>query len=198
MATPQTGHPARTLWAYAYQIAPPQSGRRLDSIRLLLEGELAVARCQDRTWVGRLVLDPRMLPSARIGFPPRPRDGQRLHPPHRRLRGSWLPARRADKGLLPQALPADPSLRPPDAGARVPAPWRLLRSERLHRVPLLAGLLQASLHDRVLRAAECLVRASRRGSPTGSRPGLGRSRLRICCAAQGSPRLFRGCSPRRR
>jgi hypothetical protein len=47
----------RSLWAYAYQIVPPQPSRRLGTIRVLLRGETAAARGSAHTWSGRLVLE---------------------------------------------------------------------------------------------------------------------------------------------
>jgi len=49
----------RNLWAYAYQIVPPQSSRRLGAIRTLLKEATAAARGGARTWSGRLVLERR-------------------------------------------------------------------------------------------------------------------------------------------
>jgi len=49
----------RSLWAYAYQIVPPQPARRLGTIRALLKEETAAARGSSRTWSGRLVLERR-------------------------------------------------------------------------------------------------------------------------------------------
>ena len=47
----------RSLWAYAYQIVPPQPSRRLGTIRTLLKDETAAAHDTARTWSGRLVLE---------------------------------------------------------------------------------------------------------------------------------------------
>jgi hypothetical protein len=47
----------RSLWAYAYRIAPPQPSRRLGRVRSLLKDETAAARGGGRTWAGRLVLE---------------------------------------------------------------------------------------------------------------------------------------------
>ena len=47
------------VWAYAYQIVPPQSKRRLDAIRDLLDHEHAAARDAGRTWASRLVWERR-------------------------------------------------------------------------------------------------------------------------------------------
>jgi hypothetical protein len=49
----------RSLWAYAYQIVPPQPSSRLGTIRSLLTVETAAARGNARTWSGRLVLERR-------------------------------------------------------------------------------------------------------------------------------------------
>lgn len=45
------------LWAYAYQIVPPQPSQRLGAIRTLLKDETAAAHGGARTWSGRLVLE---------------------------------------------------------------------------------------------------------------------------------------------
>jgi hypothetical protein len=45
----------RRVWAYAYEIVPPQSKRSLDAIRDLLHHEQAAARDEGRTWASRLV-----------------------------------------------------------------------------------------------------------------------------------------------
>jgi PleD family two-component response regulator len=47
------------VWAYAYQIVPPQSKRRLEAIRDLLDHEHAAARTAGRTWASRVVLERR-------------------------------------------------------------------------------------------------------------------------------------------
>jgi PleD family two-component response regulator len=45
------------VWAYTYQIVPPQPKRRLGTIRALLDREHTVARQDARTWASRLVLE---------------------------------------------------------------------------------------------------------------------------------------------
>ena len=47
----------KSLWAYAYQIVPPQPARLLGAIRSLLKQETAAARDGARTWSGRIVLE---------------------------------------------------------------------------------------------------------------------------------------------
>jgi hypothetical protein len=49
----------RNLWAYAYEIVPPQPFTRLGAIRAILEDAAAAARAGGRTWAGRLVLEQR-------------------------------------------------------------------------------------------------------------------------------------------
>jgi hypothetical protein len=49
----------RSLWAYAYQIVPPQPARRLGTVRTLLKEETAAARGSARIWSARLVLERR-------------------------------------------------------------------------------------------------------------------------------------------
>ena len=45
------------MWAYTYQIVPPQPKRRLGTIRALLDHEHTVAQQDARTWASRLVLE---------------------------------------------------------------------------------------------------------------------------------------------
>lgn len=47
------------MWAYAFQIVPPQSKRGLDPIRALLNHAQAAARNEGRTWSSRLVVERR-------------------------------------------------------------------------------------------------------------------------------------------
>jgi hypothetical protein len=49
----------KSLWAYAYEIVPPQPSRRLGAIRSLLKDATAAARDGARTWSGRLVQERR-------------------------------------------------------------------------------------------------------------------------------------------
>ena len=47
--------PPGKLWAYAYQIEPPQPEHRLRAIRKLIEREHLDAKARARTWEGRFV-----------------------------------------------------------------------------------------------------------------------------------------------
>lgn len=50
----------QTVWAYAYQIVPPQTKSRLRAVRALLEQEHSAAEHGSRTWAGRLILGAKM------------------------------------------------------------------------------------------------------------------------------------------
>jgi len=45
------------MWAYVYQIVPPQSLSRLQTIRTLLYEEHSAAQREARTWASRLVTE---------------------------------------------------------------------------------------------------------------------------------------------
>lgn len=47
----------KAVWAYAYQIVPPQTQDRLDAIKALLDHEQEDARNGARTWQSRLVAE---------------------------------------------------------------------------------------------------------------------------------------------
>ena len=50
----------RTLWAYAYEVMPPQGDDEMKGIGTLLSEEHANARRSARRWVGRMVREPRV------------------------------------------------------------------------------------------------------------------------------------------
>lgn len=45
-----------TIWAYTYQIVPPQTRSRLRAVKALLEEEHLATRRPPRTWAGRLIV----------------------------------------------------------------------------------------------------------------------------------------------
>ncbi|MFI5234463.1 MAG: hypothetical protein ACHQXA_02025 [Gemmatimonadales bacterium] len=47
----------KTMWAYGYQIKPPQPEHRLREIRVLLDSEHSEAKRNARTWEGRFVTE---------------------------------------------------------------------------------------------------------------------------------------------
>lgn len=57
MALKTVRAPPNALWAYAYEIVPPQSESRLGRIQTLIDGEQSDARQGTGTWEGRFVLD---------------------------------------------------------------------------------------------------------------------------------------------
>ena len=52
----RTANP-KTVWAYAYQILPPQPAARLHSIKSLLDHAHTEAQRDARTWTGRVVVE---------------------------------------------------------------------------------------------------------------------------------------------
>ena len=50
----------RTLWAYAYEVMPPQGDDEMKGIGTLLSEEHANAQRSARRWVGRMVREPRV------------------------------------------------------------------------------------------------------------------------------------------
>lgn len=50
-----TGPGKKSVWAYAYQIEPPRTPDRLDSVGAILKREQRDAGAGSRTWQGRLV-----------------------------------------------------------------------------------------------------------------------------------------------
>jgi len=57
MALKKRTPPAKPVWAYAYQILPPQAEDRLHTIKTLLDKENADAQRTARTWAGRVVVE---------------------------------------------------------------------------------------------------------------------------------------------
>lgn len=49
--------PPKTIWAYAYQIVPPQPAARLHAIKTLLDHAHTEAQLGERTWTGRVVVE---------------------------------------------------------------------------------------------------------------------------------------------
>ena len=48
--------PPKAVWAYAYEIVPPQDELQLAAIKALLARENSAARRAARTWAGRIVV----------------------------------------------------------------------------------------------------------------------------------------------
>ena len=66
------------VWAYAYQIVPPQPKRCLEAIRDLLDHEQIAAQIDARIWAGRLVLERRITRILIVSDRP-PQDGGEDH-----------------------------------------------------------------------------------------------------------------------
>lgn len=59
MADTQPSSP-KPVWAYAYQLLPPQLADRLRTVQSLLDNEHVEAQRSDRTWTGRVVAEERV------------------------------------------------------------------------------------------------------------------------------------------
>ena len=60
MVSQKRSESPKTIWAYAYQILPPQTAERLRTIQHLLDQEHTDAHREARTWGGRVVLEPQV------------------------------------------------------------------------------------------------------------------------------------------
>ena len=50
----------RTVWAYAYEMDPPQPTDRMGAVRILLDRAHADAKQDTRSWEGRFVVEPQI------------------------------------------------------------------------------------------------------------------------------------------
>jgi hypothetical protein len=57
MARKKSIPPPKPMWAYAYELVPPQAEERLRSIKPVLDKEHSEARRGARTWVSNVVLE---------------------------------------------------------------------------------------------------------------------------------------------
>jgi hypothetical protein len=60
MVTRKAAPSLKPIWAYAYQLLPPQLADRLEAIQPLLDDEQSDARRGGRTWAGRVVPEERI------------------------------------------------------------------------------------------------------------------------------------------
>jgi hypothetical protein len=60
MVTPVPESSVKPVWAYAYELSPPQTAERLRTIQSLLDDADAAARRDAYTWVGRVVSEERV------------------------------------------------------------------------------------------------------------------------------------------
>ena len=60
MVTKKTPAPPKLIWAYAYQLSPPQPADRLQTIQPLLDDQHVDARRVGRTWAGRVIPEERI------------------------------------------------------------------------------------------------------------------------------------------
>jgi hypothetical protein len=78
MDTSNTTPSPKSLWAYVYQLMPPQPADRLRSIQPLLDGEHVDARRTGRTWAGRMVPEERITHILVVSDSPEQDDNRKL------------------------------------------------------------------------------------------------------------------------
>jgi hypothetical protein len=93
------GRVPKTLWAYAYEIVPPQAEVQLNAIRTLLEKEHADAGQGARTWTGKLVSEQRVTHLLVVSDSP-----DQTREVNRRLEGRLTQLRAGFSVTLPMAL----------------------------------------------------------------------------------------------
>lgn len=57
MASKKNSRLPKPIWAYAYQITPPQIASRLRKLKAFLDQERSDADGEGRTWAGRMVIE---------------------------------------------------------------------------------------------------------------------------------------------
>lgn len=97
----------KTVWAYAYQILPPQPAARLHAIRTLLDHAHTEAQRGERTWTGRVVVEDQITHILIVSDSP-----EQNHEANRRLEAKLqelnagfsitVPIAVVDEGVVPQ------------------------------------------------------------------------------------------------
>lgn len=108
--------PPKTLWAYAYEIVPPQAEDQLNAIRTLLEKEHSEAERAARTWTGKLVCEQHVTHILVVSDSPDQR-----REVNRRLEGRLKQLKAEFSLTVPMAL-ADDEAPSPGGGAAVLKP----------------------------------------------------------------------------
>ena len=99
--------PPKTIWAYAYQILPPQGAKRLHGIKTLLDQAHTEAQGGARKWTGRLVVEEQITHILIVSDSP-----EQNHEVNRRLEAKLqelnagfsitVPVAVVDEGVVPQ------------------------------------------------------------------------------------------------
>lgn len=104
--------PPKTIWAYAYQIWPPQGAERLSAITPLLDHAHREAQRDARTWTGRVVVEEQVTHILVVSDSPAQNHevNQRLEAKLHELRAGFsitVPVAVADDIPLPSSSPSD-------------------------------------------------------------------------------------------
>jgi hypothetical protein len=82
MASEQSSPLPKTMWAYAYQILPPQGADRVRALKELLDQAHHEAQRDARTWTAQVVLEPQITHILVVSDSP-----EQNHAGNRRLEG---------------------------------------------------------------------------------------------------------------
>jgi hypothetical protein len=102
----------KTVWAYAYQILPPQPAARLHSIKTLLDHAHTEAQRDARTWTGRVVVEEQLTHILIVSDSP-----EQNHEVNRKLEAKLQELNAAFSITVPIAVADDAPVTPDDAAA---------------------------------------------------------------------------------
>lgn len=109
---------AKTIWAYAYQIQPPQPAARLHSIKALLDHTHTEAQRDARTWTGRVVVEDQITHILIVSDSP-----EQNHVANRRLEAKLQELNAGFSITVPIAVVDEPAVTPNAAAAEtIPRP----------------------------------------------------------------------------
>jgi len=112
MALKKRTPPAKPVWAYAYQILPPQAEDRLHTIKTLLDKENADAQRTARTWAGRVVVEQQVTHILVVSDTP-----ELNHAVNRRLEAQLKELNAGFSMTVPIAVADEPAVTPNAAAA---------------------------------------------------------------------------------
>jgi hypothetical protein len=102
----------KTVWAYAYQILPPQGAERLHAITTLLDHAHTEAERDARTWTGRVVVEEQITHILIVSDSP-----EQNHEVNRRLEAKLEELNAGFSITVPIAVADDTAVTPDDVAA---------------------------------------------------------------------------------
>lgn len=98
----------KTIWAYAYQIVPPQPAARLHSLKALLDHAHTEAQRDARTWTSRVVVEDQITHILIVSDSP-----EQNHEANLRLEAKLQELNAGFSITVPIAVVDEPALTPP-------------------------------------------------------------------------------------